>query len=94
MRPQACRAALEIGVETLLERLRGALGDSAPNGLRFAPGKLPEPSADELESVRKPPREPTPEERELAAALASGIEDESLREIVAKAALASLGSSR
>jgi hypothetical protein len=74
----------------LLERLRAMLPDAAPKRLRFAPGKLPEPSADELETRGPLVREPTGEERELAAALASGIEDESLRKIVAKAALASL----
>jgi hypothetical protein len=78
----------------LLGRLREALGAGAPNGLRFAPGKLPEPSAEELKTSAEAPPEPTPEERELAAALASGIEDESLREIVAKAALASLAKAR
>ena len=74
----------------LHERLGDALGEAAPKGLRFAPGKLPEPSAAELQTVREPAREPTREERELADALASGIEDESLRKVVAKAALASL----
>lgn len=78
----------------LLERLRDALGEAAPARLRFAPGKLPEPSADDLSAARTPPPEPTGEERELAAALASGIEDESLRKIVAKAALASLAKAR
>jgi hypothetical protein len=49
--------------------------------LRFAPGPLPEASVD-------PPQagpEPTPEERELAAALASTIEEKTLRETVQKA---------
>jgi hypothetical protein len=75
---------------TLLGRLAEALGDAVPAGLRFAPGKLPELSAADETSARKASREPTAEERELAAALASGIEDETLREIVAKAAAASL----
>jgi len=74
----------------LRARLGDAIGRAAPKGLRFAPGKLPEPSADDLRTTREPLREATPEERELAAAVASGIEDESLRKIVAKAALASL----
>jgi len=78
----------------LLERLREALGEAAPASLRFAPGKLPEPSADELSVNRTPPPEPTGEERELAAAMVSGIEDETLRKIVAKAALASLAKAR
>ena len=77
-----------------LEDLRKALGAAAPGALRFAPGRLPEPSAGQLESVHAAPPEPTDDERELAAALASGIEDESLRKIVAKAALASLGRTR
>ena len=74
----------------LLERLRDALENQAPAALRFAPGKLPERSSEEVESLPRRGREPTAEERELAAALAAGIEDENLREIVAKAALASL----
>ncbi len=74
----------------LLERLREALGDVAPLGLRFAPGKLPEPSPEDDADASKGLREPTAEERELAAAMASGIEDETLRKIVAKAVAASL----
>jgi hypothetical protein len=78
----------------LLDRLHEALGDTAPDALRFAPGKLPEASAEELDPIHATLPEPTGEERELAAALASEIEDESLRKIVAKAALASLGRTR
>lgn len=74
----------------LLERLRDALENQAPATLRFAPGKLPERSSEEVDCLPRRGREPTAEERELAAALAAGIEDENLREIVAKAALASL----
>ena len=73
----------------LLERLREGLVDRAPAALRFAPGKLPEHS-EEVENRPRRGREPTAEERELAAALAAGIEDEDLRKVVAKAALASL----
>jgi predicted nucleic acid-binding Zn ribbon protein len=74
----------------LRERLVETLGKGAPTALRFAPGKLPERSAEEIESRPRRGREATPEERELAAALAAEIEDENLRKIVAKAALASL----
>ncbi len=74
----------------LLERLRESLGKAAPPGLRFAPGKLPELSAEDDAGPSKGLREPTAEERELAKAMASGIEDESLRKIVAKAVAASL----
>jgi predicted nucleic acid-binding Zn ribbon protein len=74
----------------LLDRLRERLGETAPAALRFAPGKLPERSSEEIESRPRRGRETTSEDRELAAALAAGIEDENLRKIVAKAALASL----
>jgi hypothetical protein len=74
----------------LLERLRKALSDTTPAGLRFAPGKLPERSAEDDAGAARAVRAPTVEERELAAAIVSGIEDESLRKIVAKAAAASL----
>jgi hypothetical protein len=49
--------------------------------LRFAPGPLPEPSLQPSPAVH----EPTAEDRELAAALASSIEEETLRETVQKA---------
>ena len=74
----------------LLERLGETLGELKPAALRFAPGKLPERSSEEIESRPRRGRDATPEERELAVALTAGIEDENLREIVAKAALASL----
>jgi hypothetical protein len=74
----------------LLERLKGAIGEASPAALRFAPGKLPARSSEEIESRPRRGREATAEERELAAAMAAGIEDENLRKIVAKAALASL----
>jgi hypothetical protein len=74
----------------LLERLTEALGKDTPAGLRFAPGKLPELSVEDGTGAAKEVREPTAEERELAAAIASGIEDETLRKVVAKAAAASL----
>ena len=75
-------------------RLEAALGEATPSALRFAPGKLPERSSEEMESRPRRGREATSEERELAAALAAGIEDENLRKIVAKAALASLSGAR
>ena len=74
----------------LLERLSEALGEVTPAGLRFAPGKLPELDLPDDSAAAKGVREPTAEERELADAMASGIEDESLRKIVAKAVAASL----
>ena len=58
--------------------------------LRFAPGPLPE--ADE--EPREPALEPTPEDDELARALATAIGDETLRESVQKAVRLSLARER
>jgi hypothetical protein len=74
----------------ILGRLRAVLAGDAPSGLRFAVGKLPELGAEDVHAERRPTREPTPEEYELAAALASQIEHEELRKVVARAAAQSL----
>ncbi len=58
--------------------------------LRFAPGPLPEPEPEE----RAPAIEPTAAERERAAAIAAGIDDEKLRESVQKAVSFSLARER
>ncbi len=58
--------------------------------LRFAPGPLPEPEPE----GRPPAIEPTPAERERAAAIAAGIDDEKLRESVQKAVSFSLARER
>jgi len=72
---------------TLLDRLRDALGDATPTGLRFAVGPLP--AADPGSVARSAPS-PGPAEQARAHALASGIADEALRALVARAAAASL----
>jgi hypothetical protein len=81
------RLAPEIG-----ERLSALLGSSAPSALRFRPGPLPEPARapDDAETVAAEPPAPTPEVSAAAQAAASAIEDPNLREIVEKAARASL----
>jgi hypothetical protein len=58
--------------------------------VRFAPGRLPEPSAPEPARRKPAPSKPSPELLETGAQLAAGIEDENLRKIVARAAAASL----
>jgi hypothetical protein len=81
---------LEQLAPTVLARLRGALGKEAPNGLRFTPGRLPEAVPEPNLVARRMVPEPGPKERELAKAMSAGIADEELRELVARAAAASL----
>ena len=64
---------------TVVSQLRAALGDRAPQGLRFAPGLLPEAPRDEHAEERRPRVEPTPESRAAGDAVAAGIDDEELR---------------
>jgi hypothetical protein len=58
--------------------------------LRFVPGPLPEPALPEAPPVRPEAVEPTPEEALRASRWAAGIADDELRELVARAARASL----
>jgi hypothetical protein len=74
----------------LLERLREQAPAAAPAALRFAPGRLPERSPVAPAGGAATRVEPSPEERELAAALTAGIEGAELRALVARAAAASL----
>jgi predicted nucleic acid-binding Zn ribbon protein len=78
----------------LLERLSEALGDRVPKGLRFAPGKLPAPPSGREPASPRSGEEPTQSDLDTAAELTAGIDDESLRKIVAKAAAASLSRAR
>jgi len=78
------------------ERLRTLMGPAAPGMLRFRVGPVPEhggpsdgePGVAEVESLV------TPEVDSEAAAVASEIEDPELRELVARAARASLARAR
>jgi hypothetical protein len=58
--------------------------------LRFVPGPLPEPGAAPAAGALEAPPPATLEERSRAAEWAAEIEDEELRDIVARAAAASL----
>jgi hypothetical protein len=86
--------AFELGLlaADIEKRLAAALGADAPAGLRFAPGRLPEPPPEPAEDEQTRAPQPTFEDRREAARLAAGIEDENLRKVVAKAAAASLAS--
>jgi len=87
--------AFELGrlTPTILEQLRSELGETTPPTLRFAPGPIPEPEAEAAER-RAPPRPKVSSvHRAEAAGIAASIEDEELREYVARAAAASLAMS-
>ena len=71
-----------------------ALPESAPKRLRFAPGTIPERGPDADSARRVTPPEPGTEELAAASKIASAISDEALRSVVARAAAASLVSSR
>jgi hypothetical protein len=58
--------------------------------LKFVPGPLAEPGREEADTPPPAPLEATPEQARTAAGWASAIEDETLRETVARAARASL----
>jgi hypothetical protein len=79
----------------LMARLQPLLGESAPKALEFSPGPVPEiPSPGDRSSAPTTMNEPTPQERALAAAMSAEIEDEELRNLVARAAAASLAGQR
>jgi predicted nucleic acid-binding Zn ribbon protein len=74
----------------ILEALRATLGEAAPAALRFAPGRVPEPPAKEPAGAVVDTARPSAEERAVGAAIAAGIADSDLRDLVARAAAASL----
>jgi predicted nucleic acid-binding Zn ribbon protein len=85
--------AFELGLleGTILQRLRSALGQDAPPRLRFTPGTMPElPSEPVEESGPRSELSIGPAERRAGVDLASGIVDDELRDLVARAAAASL----
>ena len=72
--------------------LSARLGDAAPKGLRFAAGPIPEPGVPEATTapvVTEMP-EVAPEIMQEAARVALEIDDPNLRELVSRAARASL----
>ena len=84
--------ANELGflADEIVERLRARLGPDAPSRLRCAVGPVPETAADEPPpSVGPPPEVPAAIGVEADSA-ASAIDDPELRELVARAARASL----
>jgi hypothetical protein len=84
--------ANELGflAEEIIERLRARLGPDAPSRLMCAAGPVPESAADEPEPSVEPPPEIPAEIGAEADSAASAIDDPELRELVARAARASL----
>ena len=76
--------------ETIRTRLAEALGGAAPPRIRFAAGRLPEPGAESVPTPPQTARPPGPLARQAAEEIAASIEDGELRELVARAAAASL----
>jgi predicted nucleic acid-binding Zn ribbon protein len=76
--------------ETVRARLAEDLGKAAPPRLRFQPGRLPERGAGSVLTSSRAPREAGAAERARGIEIAASIEDPELRELVARAAAASL----
>jgi hypothetical protein len=72
------------------DEIAGRLGELVPKGLKFVPGPLPEPPPEPPEAGRAALRGATLEEARTAARWAAEVEDPELRELVARAARASL----
>lgn len=84
--------AFELGhlAPTVLARLREALGETAPKALRFAVGHLPEMPSPAVTRRLPAARKPDAEALQTAYELTAVIDDEELREQVARAAALSL----
>ena len=79
----------------LADEIRSRLGALAPGRLRFAPGPLPEPETPPAEPQNaEPPPQPSPADVAAATAAAAQIGDETFRNLVARAAAASLARAR
>ena len=84
--------AFELGQleADVVRRVRKAVGAHAPTRVRFAVGKLPEAGPESRDDAGRTAMPPRAEDVAKAAELASVIEDDELRETVAKAAAQSL----
>jgi hypothetical protein len=72
------------------ERLAAGLAGDVPPRLAFAVGHVPAAGPDEAGGATAPAAPPSPESLESAAELAAAVEDEALRDLVRRAAAASL----
>jgi predicted nucleic acid-binding Zn ribbon protein len=74
----------------VLGRLAAELAENVPKQLRFAPGPLPSAAAEQLPEGRPERLTASAKAREEASSIAAVIEDDELREVVSRAAAASL----
>jgi hypothetical protein len=83
--------AFELGLlgDEILAKLAAAVGEGAPVTVKFAPGPVPSPPAPLAPAVSAAPTVDE-ESRRLAEELTAGIDDEELRQTIARAAAASL----
>jgi hypothetical protein len=88
---------LDLLQDEILAALKERLGDAAPSGLRFAVGPVPEPPSAVVDAATTPAHAPSdvpPEVEREALSAASVIDDPELRELVSRAARASLFKAR
>ena len=87
--------AFELGqlAPSILERFRETLPKTPPKALRFAVGNVPEPEPTSAERAGPDPPRPGLRERAAAAELTASLTDPELRDLVARAAAASLAKS-
>jgi hypothetical protein len=71
-------------------RLAHALGEEQPRRLRFAPGEVPEARVENVPKERKSLPPPSADDLAQAAKIAAPVEDSELRELISRAAAASL----
>ncbi len=79
---------------TVLEQLREIVGAAAPPRLRFTVGRLPEPSAPAEAEGATERVEPSRGELDVAHSFAAAVDNEELRNLLARAAAASLARTR
>ena len=78
----------------MLDQLRAALGANTPRALRFAAGRLPEPADTSVENRAVKTPEPTAQELSAAHSFAAPVDNAELRELLERAAAASLARAR
>ena len=79
---------------TVLDQLRAALGANTPRALRFVAGRLPEAADTSVENRAVKTPEPTAQELSAAHSFAAPVDNAELRELLERAAAASLARAR